>query len=153
MLRARMHRLGLVGVVASALVMCAAAIPMAAGAATPSTTKVVLSNASNGKTVTAEKGDVVVVKLDGHGTLRWSEASVVPTSSATAPVLVKKSGHLSPDGSSRTRFSVVGYGSATLQAEGTARCGIAQDAVCPMFVLLWRATVSVPVVDPAGRAS
>ena len=110
-------------------------------------TTVLLTNSDNGKTVRAAKGDTVVVELKSDGVLRWSEASVAP-SSTTSPVLVKTGGQVSPNGSSTTTFLVVGYGSARLDALGRPNC----TSVCPQYILLWQATVSVPVHDPPSAS-
>jgi hypothetical protein len=124
--------------------------PVASGAATsdgadpPSTNVLILTNASSGSSTIATKGETVIVKLAGHH-LRWSEAQVAPTTSAAA-VLVRVSGHTATNGSSTTTFKVARYGSAQLQATGVPKCG-AEDG-CSAFVLLWQASVVVPVVDP-----
>ena len=104
---------------------------------------IVLTNASNGSTVVAAKGDLVRVKLKATDGVRWSEAYVVPGASVSP--LVKKSGGVTSTGSSVTTFEVVGYGTAELEATGTPSC---TGVVCPTYVLLWQATVDVPVVDP-----
>ncbi len=108
---------------------------------------IVLTHSSNGKTVLAARGDRIVVKLSSEG-LHWTEASVLPGASTTPPVLVQTGGHVTSKGASVTIFRVVGYGSANLRATGSPICeGL---GVCPDFVVLWQATVSVPVVDPPG---
>lgn len=112
---------------------------------TPPTT-IVLTNASNGTTVVAAKGDLILVELSGGGTLRWTEASVVPPSSTAKAVLVKVSGKTEPNGNSETVFRVKNYGSAELEATGSPIC----STVCPPYLVLWQAGVSVPVQDPPG---
>lgn len=119
-----------------------------AAAKTAARHTIVLTNASNGTTVVAVKGDRVEVKLSSDHTLRWSEASVTPTSSTAAPVLTKTGGHQSSNGSSVTTFLVVGYGDATLEATGRPIC----RTVCPDYILLWQASVEVPVLDPRGAS-
>jgi hypothetical protein len=113
---------------------------------TPSGT-VVLTRADDGTTVVAVIGDEVVVRLAG-GTLRWSTARVAPTPSSAAPVLVRLSGGVTTTGSSTTTFRVAGHGLAWVEATGTAACP--GGGVCPTYVVLWQAGVSVPVVDPPG---
>jgi len=137
---------GLTLVVAMAVWMA----PIAAGASSATTVPkiVVLTNASSGSTVLATKGELVVVELTG-GPIQWSEASVV-SPSAVSPVLAKVSGSRSATGSSRTTFRVVGSGLAKLDALGTPRCPTAGG--CPQYVVLWQATVVVPVVDPPSAA-
>ncbi len=137
----------------SAVSVFAAAGATAARSAPPATpttgasTTVVLTNSSNGSTVIAHKGDRVVVQLTGVP-LRWSEATAVPGASATTPILVKKSGSTSANGSSTTTFRVVNYGDEGINAVGAPICSPA--TACPTFELLWHATVSAPVVDPPG---
>jgi hypothetical protein len=142
---------GLAVVVAglSAVSVLAAAGATGAPPATATTgaSTVVLTNSSNGSTVIAHKGDRVVVQLTGVP-LRWSEATAVPGTSATTPVLVKKSGSTSANGSSTTTFRVVNYGDEGINAVGAPICSPA--TACPTFELLWHATVSAPVVDPPG---
>jgi hypothetical protein len=109
--------------------------------ATSATDTVVLTNSSNGSTVLATKGELVVVKLTG-GPLRWSEAQAIESS----PVLVRLAGSSTNTGSSTTTFEVESDGTASVEATGTSICGIA--TACPQYVLLWRATVVVPQQDP-----
>lgn len=110
---------------------------------TSASTTIVLTNSSNGSTVLATKGDDVVVKLAG-GPLRWSEAQAIESS----PVLVRLSGGTTISGSSTTTFEVESDGTATVEAAGTPICSVATATACPQYVLLWRATVDVPQVDP-----
>jgi hypothetical protein len=131
----------------------AAVRPLASQATTPAQ-KIVLTNSSGNTSVLAIKGDKVIVALSNNGgTLRWSAAAVEPTSSANpaAPALVLKSETTWPKGASRTTFRVVNYGSARIVATGAPICKVAQ--VCPAFVILWTATVVVPVVDPPGPSA
>ena len=108
----------------------------------PALTKtVILTNSSNGSSVVALKGERIVVKLSG-GLLRWSEAEAIQS----RPVLVRVSGSISTTGSSTTVFRVVNYGTARLDALGRPVCSKATG--CPQYVVLWQATVVVPVVDP-----
>ena len=127
-----------------------------AAAPTPTTTPttgtaasktVALTNSSDGSTVIAGKGDLVVVALKGVP-LRWSEATAAPGTATATPVLVKVSGSTSTDGSSITTFRVANYGAEGINAVGTPICAAA--VACPMYAVLWHATVSVPVVDPPG---
>jgi hypothetical protein len=110
-----------------------------------SSNTVILTNASNGSSVTVSKGDLVVVHLSSPK-LRWSEAHVVESS----PVLVLVSGSTSTSGASTTVFRVANYGTAQLNALGSPVCAAASP--CPTFVLQWQATVVVPVQDPPSRA-
>src|SRR3984957_19453523 len=93
-----------------------------AGASTMSVQRVILTNQSNGSTTIVTKGERVVVKLHSAG-FTWTEASVINASPEV--VLKKVSGHVSSGGSSVTKFLVVGYGSVSLQATGTAQCSSA----------------------------
>ena len=114
---------------------------------TSASTTIVLTNASNGSTVLATKGGDVVVKLTGEP-LRWSEAQAIESS----PVLVRLSGSTTPTGSSTTTFEVGSDGTATVEATGTPICTPATAATttaCPQYILLWRATVEVPQLDPS----
>jgi hypothetical protein len=114
-------------------------------AAPASAKTIVLTNSSDGSTVLASIGDLVVVELSG-GPLRWSEARAVPTTSATPPVLVRVSGSTSANGSSTTTFRVATYGTARIDATGTPICS--PGHACPQFVLLWQASVVVPTATP-----
>jgi predicted secreted protein len=105
--------------------------------------RVVLTNQSNGSTTVVTKGEQVVVKLHSDGFV-WTEASVINASSEL--VLKKESGHVSSRGSSVTKFLVVGYGSATLQATGTAKCS--SGPACGPPSVTWSANVVAPVQDP-----
>jgi hypothetical protein len=116
----------------------AGAVPVTPAAAT-APTLIVLTNSSDGTTVVARVGDFVEVELTG-GPLRWTEASTSDTA-----VVTKVSGGVSSAGSSSTTFKVVGYGTAELTALGSPICG---GSVCPEYVVLWHASVVVPVVDP-----
>jgi hypothetical protein len=136
-----------VGLVAGALALPALGAAGAGAASTPPIgTVVVLTNGSSGSTVVATVGETVVVELTG-GPLRWSEAQTTPVASAAAPVLALVSGSTSSNGSSTTTFRVVHSGTASLQATGTPICTGAAVG-CPTYVVLWHATVDVPVVDP-----
>jgi hypothetical protein len=149
MIRTAMAKFGCAGVVGLSLlgVTTVATSPVALAKATP-TPVIVLTNASSGTTVVAAKGDVVRVKLTATNGIRWSEASVVPAASVSP--LVRTSGGVTSTGSSVTNFKVVGYGSAQLEAIGTPSC---TGVVCPTYVILWEATVDVPVVDPPPPAA
>lgn len=146
MVRKLAPKIGLVGVICiTALGVSGVVASSSAVAKATPPTKIVLTNSSNGTTVLGAIGDIVRVNLRATNGVSWSAASVVP--STTGGVLVKKSGHISSTGSSVTTFKVVGHGSATLQATGTPAC---TGVVCPAYLLLWQATVDVPVQDPPG---
>jgi hypothetical protein len=147
MIRTLTSKIGLAGIacVAALGASTVVASPTAVAKTTAPPAIIILTNSSNGKTVLAEKGELVQVRLTSQDRVKWSEASVVPK--ATVSPLVKESGHVNPNGSSVTTFKVVGYGSAGLQATGTPKC---TASVCPKYVLLWKATVRVPVQDPPG---
>lgn len=152
MYRACIHRLGRTGLLltsATALAAClgSASSPGGAGAASPvRQSKVVLTNASAGTTTVVTKGEDVVVKLSRPG-FRWTEASVL--SASPAAVLKKLSGHVSANGSSVTKFEVVGYGTASLEAIGNAICTASTArAACTPISILWQANLASPVVDP-----
>ena len=148
------HRAVATGV-ALALSLAAFGTVSAASAApkakpTSASATILLTNSSNGSTVLATKGDLVVVQLTG-GPLRWSEAQAVESS----PVLVRLSGGTSPDGSSTTTFEVESDGTATVEATGTPICSpptATAGVACPQYILLWRATVDVPQLDPPPTA-
>ena len=141
-MRSRLSVFG-VGLVISALAAVSAGTGVAVASAVtpPVAKKVTLTFASDGTTVLATKGELVVVKLAGHG-LRWSPAKV----NQTTPVLSLVSEGTTTTGVSTTVFRVVNYGTAELDATGTPNCATATG--CPQFVVLWHATIVVPVVDP-----
>jgi hypothetical protein len=147
MIRTLTSKIGLTGIACVAALGASAVVasPAAVAKTTAPPATIILTNSSNGKTVLAEKGELVQVRLASKDGVKWSEASVVPK--ATVSPLVKESGHVNPNGSSVTTFKVVGYGSAGLQATGTPKC---TGSVCPKYVLLWKAAVRVPVQDPPG---
>jgi hypothetical protein len=146
MVRKLAGRIGLVGVMCiTALGASGVVGPSSAVARAAKPTKIVLTNSSNGQTVVAEKGDIVQVVLKSSNGVSWSEASVENASPNV--VLAKRSGHVTSTGSSVTTFTVVGYGSATLQATGSPKC---TGSVCPTYLVVWQATVDVPVQDPPG---
>ncbi len=143
MIRTLAYKIALMGALSMAALGASAVVGSPSAVATSGPTAVIiLTNSSNGKTVVATRGDLVQVRLTSVNGLRWTEASVVP--SASVSPLVKESGHITSTGSSVTTFKVVGYGSAGLEATGSPTC----TTVCPTYVLLWRATVVVPVQDP-----
>jgi hypothetical protein len=144
MIRTTLAKFGCAAVAGVSLlgVTTVAAAPDAVAKATPPSV-IILTNSSSGSTVVAVKGDIVRVKLTATGGVHWTEASVVPSTSV--PPLVKTSDGVTSTGSSVTNFKVVGYGSAQLEAIGTPTC---TPSVCPTYVVLWEATVDVPVVDP-----
>ena len=137
-----------VGVVLSALLVVSLTTAPGGASAPPSTAvkEITLTTASSGSTVLATKGELVVVRLSGDH-LRWSEATAVETT----PVLTRVSGSMTTTGSSVTVFRVTNYGTAGLSATGTPLCAAA--VACPPFVVLWHATVDVPVVDPPPPAN
>ncbi len=137
-----------VGLAVSALALVSTGASSGAAASTtpPVVKKVVLTVSSSGSTVLATKGELVVVKLSGHH-LTWSVAEA----QQTTPVLALVSEGTTGAGGSTTVFRVVNYGTAGLTATGTPICGSVGG--CPQFVLLWHATVVVPVVDPPSAAS
>jgi hypothetical protein len=137
-----------IGLAVSALALVSTST-LIAGASTstpPVVKKVTLTFASNGSTVLASKGELVVVKLSSAH-LRWSVAQAIQST----PVLSLVSEGTTTTGASTTVFRVVNYGTAGLSATGTPVCGSAGG--CPQYVLLWHATVVVPVVDPPAPAN
>ena len=58
---------------------------------------------------------------------------------------------MSSGGTSVTKFLVVGYGTASLQATGTAKC--ARRPVCDPLSVTWSANVVAPVQDPPSPAA
>ena len=143
------HRIAVLGVglAVSALALVSTG-PSTGGAAAapPGVKKVVLTVSSSGSTVLATKGELVVVKLSGQ-LLRWSVAQV----QQATPVLSLVSEGVTSTGASTTVFRVVNYGTAGLTATATPICG--STGGCPKYVLMWHATVDVPVVDPPPAAS
>ena len=80
-------------------------------------------------------GELVIVHLAGSGTMRWSAIE----RSQSGRILVRRSGSLSPDGTSAADFEVVHAGLAMLSASGRPIC--THDAACPQFIVLWRVSV------------
>ncbi len=143
------HRIAAVGmgVAVSALALVSAGATVGGAASTsPVPKEVVLTASSSGSTVLATKGELVVVKLSGQH-LKWSVAQA----EQSTPVLSLVSEGTTSSGASTTVFRVVNYGTAGLTATGTPIC--ASTGGCPQFVLLWHATVDVPVVDPPPPAA
>jgi hypothetical protein len=137
-----------IGLVVSALAVVSVGTGVAA-ASTPTppvVKKVTLTFASDGATVLATKGELVVVKLSSRG-LHWSPAQAIQST----PVLTLVSQRTTATGASTTVFQVVNYGTAELDATGTPTCAAATG--CPQYVVLWHATVVVPVVDPPAPVS
>ncbi len=98
---------------------------------------VLLTTSKDGASVDASVGQLVVVRLPGKRTMRWSAVRV----SQTGAVLVVSSGSLSADGTSTAVYRVAHDGTARLSATGAPIC--APDAACPQFIVLWRASVIV----------
>jgi hypothetical protein len=128
-----------------ALVSTSTLVASASPSTPPVVKKVTLTVSSNGSTVLASKGELVVVTLSGEH-LRWSAAQAIQTT----PVLSLVSEGTTNTGASTTVFRVVNYGTAGLNATGTPVCPTAGG--CPQYVVLWHATVVVPVVDPPAPA-
>jgi 5-enolpyruvylshikimate-3-phosphate synthase len=137
-----------VGLVITALALVSISTLVAgASSSTPRPAKkLTLTLSSNGSTALASKGELVVVKLSGDH-LRWS----VARASQTTPVLSLVSERTTATGASTTSFRVASYGTADVSATGTPVCGSAGG--CPQYVVLWHATVVVPVVDPPAPAA
>jgi len=145
-MRSKITAIG-IGLAVSTLALVSTSTLMA-GAATakpPVANKVTLTFGSDGATVLATKGELVVVKLSGDH-LKWSVAEVTQSN----PVLALVSEGTTTTGASTTEFRVVNYGTAGLTATGTPSCPTSGG--CPHYVLLWHATVVVPVVDPPAAA-
>jgi hypothetical protein len=138
----------LVGLAITALALVSISTLVAgASSSTPrAAKKLTLTLSSNGKTALASKGELVAVKLSGDH-LRWSVAQA----SQATPVLNLVSERKTATGASTTVFRVASYGTADVTATGTPVCGSAGG--CPQYVVLWHATVVVPVVDPPAPAS
>jgi hypothetical protein len=136
-----------IGLAVSALVLVSTStlVASASSPTPPVAKKVTLTVSSNGSTVLASKGELVVVTLASEH-LRWSAAQAIQT----APVLKLVSEGTTTTGASTTVFRVVNYGTAQLNATGTPICPTSGG--CPQYVVLWHATVDVPVVDPPGPA-
>ncbi|MGO8871918.1 MAG: hypothetical protein ACLQPH_11065 [Acidimicrobiales bacterium] len=141
--------------------LAAATIATVGAGATPAarhraaSLSLLLTNSSNGTTVVATPGELIVVQLTG-GQLRWSEAQASGGTSTAEPVLVRLSGSVTSSGSSTTTFRVAHAGTAEIDATGTPVCSPATAAAgsaCPEYIVLWHVTVDVPVVDPPAPAA
>lgn len=130
---------------ALALVSTSTLVASASPSTPPVVKKVTLTVSSNGSTVFASKGELVVVKLSGEH-LQWSVAQAIQST----PVLSLVSEGTTTNGASMTVFRVVNHGTAGLNATGTPVCPTAGG--CPQYLVLWHATVVVPVVDPPAPA-
>jgi hypothetical protein len=111
---------------------------VAAGPPPTSTGRSLLLTTSNdGTSLKAQPGELVIVRLLGRGSMRWSTIQV----SQTGAVLVRNSGSLSEDGTSTAVFDVAHDGTARLSAAGRPNCS--PDVPCPQYIVLWRASVNV----------
>ena len=119
------------------------------GAAQASQT-VTLTNASNGTSVTLVRGDQLVVLLTGSAGAGTQSIWSLPATSTTgvlAPQFETQLGIYTV-----ALYNVSGYGATTVTSEEACRITSPGHA-CPLFVLLWRAGVTVPVVDPPPPAA
>ncbi|MEV8477146.1 hypothetical protein [Streptomyces sp. NPDC051173] len=120
----------------TALAVCA---PVSAATQPVRAERVTLTNADNGRTVSAHKGDDVEVTLTGyreHGlTFSWS----VPASDSA--VLRRTAGGTTPRGDATARFRAVKNGIAALSAQ--RHCRADQGHLCPLVVTPWKVRVEV----------
>lgn len=126
---------------ALATVMASAAAPAAAHSQAPQrlSDRVALTNADNGRTVSAHAGDDIEVTLTGYReqgrTYSWS----IPVSSSA--VLHRTAGGTTPRGDATVRFHARKDGIATLSA--ARRCRPDPGHLCPLVVTPWKVTVEV----------
>ncbi|WP_329375097.1 MULTISPECIES: hypothetical protein [unclassified Streptomyces] len=120
--------------------MLAFCAPVCAAAQLVRAAHVVLTNADNGRTVSAHAGDEVKVDLTGYRgnglTYSWS----IPVS-GDSTVLRRTGGRTTPTGSATARFHAEKDGTATLSAQRHCRPG--PGRICPLVVTPWKATVEV----------
>jgi hypothetical protein len=127
-------------------VMTSAAAPAAAqGQAShlqraPQATRIVLTNADNGRSVAASSGDNIEVRLTGHRdhglTYTWS----IPISSDST-VLRRTAGGTTPTGGASAVFHAERRGTATISA--VRHCHPDPGHACPLVIVPWKATVTV----------
>jgi hypothetical protein len=113
------------------------AIPTGAGnravaVSTTSPSPVIITQTDNNKTMILHQGQSVLVDLSGN--FVWSNIKV-----DNLTVLSKQTAKL-PAGA-QGLYKAVGIGSAVLSATGGPNCSLSQ--ACPMFLLLFKTTVSV----------
>ena len=108
--------------------------------------ELLLTQRSEGSSHVVAAGALVVVRLSG-GDLRWSGVTVVQS----AGVLVRQAGTVLPGGSATAAFRATDAGRSTVEA--TARPNCPAHVPCPQYVLLWRATVTVPAGSSASDAN
>jgi hypothetical protein len=117
-----------------------------AGASSTSSTPqpgLVLSCGSNGQHFSVITGEIIEVRFirsaPNCGDLDWTEAT-----SDNSGVVKRTSSHADPNGDAVAYFLARTGGSATLDAEATPACSPAQQSHgCPMFILVWRASITV----------
>ncbi|MFJ9950658.1 hypothetical protein [Kitasatospora sp. NPDC091207] len=137
-------RLLTVPAVALALAVVVAPVSPAAAAPGPravaANAVVVIPGAANGGTVQAHTGDLVQVDLAGFRdyTVTWLWS--VPAAGSPS-VLSAISGSASPNGDAQATFVAAAVGTSTVTATG--RCVADRGAVCPPWIIPWRATVVV----------
>jgi hypothetical protein len=96
---------------------------------------VCIDRSASAKSTTAHIGQVIEVTLNGSGLL-WSAVKEVG-----AQPLLQRGAVTRLGGQVRERFEAVKLGRTALQATATPKCSPGQ--VCPQFMLLWRAIVTV----------
>ncbi|MFD8998885.1 hypothetical protein [Streptomyces abikoensis] len=125
-------------------VMAATAAPAAAHGQAPDRARlaqrIVLTNADNGRSVTASLGDDVEVRLTGYRkdglTWTWSTPA-----SSDSTVLRRTAGRTAPNGDASATFHAEHEGTATITAQ--RHCRPDAGRLCPLVITPWKVTAEV----------
>ncbi|MEV5281450.1 hypothetical protein [Streptomyces sp. NPDC051994] len=101
--------------------------------------RVTLTNADNGRIVSARTGDDIEVTLTGHREHGLNYTWSIPASDST--VLHRTKGGTTPRGDATARFRAEKAGSATLNAQ--RHCRPDRGKLCPLVVVPWKVRVEV----------
>ncbi|MFI1799385.1 hypothetical protein ACH427_18835 [Streptomyces sp. NPDC020379] len=120
----------------TALAVCA---PVPAAAQPVRAERVTLTNADNGRTVSAHTGDDIEVALTGSRENGLAYFWSIPASDSA--VLHRTAGGKTPTGGATARFRVEKDGIATISA--TKHCHSGGGHLCPLVVVPWKVRVEV----------
>lgn len=124
--------------------MAATAAPAAAHGQAPDRARlaqrVVLTNADNGRSVTASLGDDIEVRLtrSHENGLTWTWST---PASSDSDVLRRTTGRTAPNGDASAVFHAEHDGTATVTAQ--RRCHPDPGHFCPLVITPWKVTVEV----------
>ncbi|MFD9892927.1 hypothetical protein ACFWY9_26575 [Amycolatopsis sp. NPDC059027] len=125
---------------AAGLALIASTVATATPAIAGQSGRVVLTNTDNGRSVRANIGDTIAVRLTGYRDQGLTYSWGIPQTSEPQ-ALGRTTGTTTPGGGASATFHAAGEGTVTISAVRTCRPDAGR--VCPHVVTPWKATATI----------